>query len=251
MTYENNRPEQIAGALRAIRGLGSTSHLLTFASVALCECRGDEVVNPPSVYLLRLELTDDVKSHSAIRESMTRLVEKGLMKKIDLDPNSRQGRYDWRLSDEGWHILHVTGWITRIRTFAELGPDDESHARRRELIRSAMQDIDDLERTNHVCTLVAVAALEETDAETINAPLVAEMREKCLGSEQECMQRDANDKSVYNSIARLEEEGLVEKRDAQPDTRRTRMDARVTEDGWRVLTGTGLIGAVRSLAPLF
>lgn len=230
--------DDVADVMNIICDIEATSHLLTFAAIAVAEERGDQIVNPSSVYLTRLRMTGTSKSQSAVKGSMDRLVEKGLVEKIDLEPDSDRDRFDWRLSDLGWKVLSVTGGSEMVRRFARLDPADEDYERQRARLRKAMQNIASLKRTNHLCTLVATAVLDRRGVRPINGPAVISAREECL-------QHDSpSESAVYSSLGRLEKEDLIEKTDWQPETNRTRMHVRVTESGWSVLQATGTIGMV-------
>lgn len=246
MTYraDGSEVEPMIGSMRAIQALGSTSHLLTFAAVAICESRGDDVINPRHVHDVRQELTGINRASTSVRKSMRRLVEAGLVEMRDREPHSNRARYDWRLSDEGWRLLRVSGLITVIESFARAARDDEDYQRHRELIQQTMQDINDLEITKHLIALIAVAVLDQQDVSPINGPVVIRFR-------REILQDDSWTPDVYVSLDMLEDVGLIEKRDLEPDKDRTRLDVRVTEEGWRLLCVSGLIRMVHNLAALF
>lgn len=89
-----------------------------------------------------------------------------------------------------------------------------------------------------------MAILNRQDVSPINGPTVDRTR-------QEILQDDSWTSNVYTSLDVLADEGLIKKRDREPETQRTRMDNRVAVDGWRLLRVSGLIRMAHDLAPLF
>lgn len=235
----------IQATMQDIYSLGSTAHLLTFAAVAVLEERNapEEIINPRQVKPIRTEISGQTRTQTAVRNSMNRLKDQGLIKRTNIESEESWNQHDWSVAPRGWRLLRVTNGIHVIRDIAQLDPDADSEAyeRRAEPLREALADIQELGSTSHLITLVTIGVLEERGVSPINVPRIARNRRALIG-------KDQTQRTTYHSVDELAERGFVYKEDIAPKSDRLRLDVRLTERAWRLLQSTQMIALVREYA---